>query len=172
MSMRLPRYVLGGLLLILCSAAALIAYLTQEPTLPPAPPVAAPAPPEPQAASADPVLELFNPTESEWQGQRDETAFKSQLENIVTTAFILRRCNYLTSETYNETYQAMAIYIQRSSPAKDGTSADMRIRAAVEAATPGYQLLYARLTCDSPQLATTATQLAQWRMALLSSPPR
>lgn len=121
-------------------------------------------------SDGDLVLDLFNPSENSLNGQLSETALKARLEDTVTLSFILRRCNYLTPATYNDTYHALVLYTQRMEPHLSGEQLQSTITNAVENGSASYALIYSRLRCDVPQLGTANAQLAQWRNAIINPP--
>lgn len=153
-------------LLCIIVAAIGIARSQQEPA---APVIEAPPPPEPApqaAAPADPVLELFNPSTATLSDQLNASALKNRLEELAILAFVLRRCEIISATEYNDTFQAMGIFVQRMQPAQPELW-DRTIATAIESASATYGLLYARNECKPMQLRASAMQLAQWRAALL-----
>lgn len=123
-------------------------------------------------SDGDLVLDLFNPSEASLNSQLNESALKARLEDTVTLSFILRRCNDLTPQDYDDTYRALALYTQRMNPGMAAAKLQSTLTNAVEAGSASYGLIYSRLSCDLPQLATAKAQLAAWREEMLNQLPR
>lgn len=162
---------LGGVLALLIIALAWRGFVYQAPRMPvPAVPVVTtPTATDTSgqnaadASSPQLILDLFHPSESALQTQHSESQFKRQLEETITLMFVLRRCNYLDDSTYRDTYHALYRFAQNYR-FSNGTrlSADA-FGGIVASARDSYRLLYATLSCDTPNLAAIATQLDQWR---------
>lgn len=162
------------LLCVLLGIALAVRAVTNVPPPKPQPvtdPIAAAEPPSPVpilTSDGDLVLDLFNPSEASLNGQLNETALKARLEDAITVSFLLRRCEYLTQQTYNDTYRALTLYAQRTSPGISDAQLQILIANAIEAGSASYRLMYSRLSCDLPQLAAAHAQLAHWRASMLN----
>lgn len=173
-------------LLILAAAALVVLVLavialvrnTGNSSLPaPAPTESAATAPAPQqakvsAVEADPVLELFNPSDASLSEQVSETTLKSRMEEAMTTSFILKRCGLVNDTEYSETYQALMLYAQRMQPSLTPVQLQENFSATVASASASYGLIYARMRCDTPELQRAAQQIAGWRRAILNPPPQ
>lgn len=154
----------ASVLALLCVIAALVLFSRSQTTPPAVVEVVAPAVPEPSpepTTAGDPVLDLFNPSQATLNEQLNDAALKNRLEDLVVLAFVLRRCNYVSQEEYNDSFAAYARYAASSPGA---------LEAAIASASASYSLLYARSECDAAQLPANAAQLAQWRNAILNPP--
>jgi len=122
------------------------------------------------ALEPDPVLQLFNPSQASLDEQLSDASLKSRLEEAMTTSFILKRCGLVSDEAYNQTYQALMLYAQRMQPGLSTQQLQENFAGIVASSSASYGLIYARLSCDTPQLSTAAAQLAQWRHHILNPP--
>lgn len=138
----------------------------------PAPQVVSTASVPAPAPQTDIVLDLFNPSDSALSDQLSESALKSRLEEVMTTAFILKRCGRLNDSDYNDTYRALMTYAQKMQPTLTTQQVQDNFNAIIASASASYGLIYARLSCKTPELATSAAQLAQWRETILNPPPQ
>lgn len=127
-----------------------------------------PATAQPQTES-DLVLDLFNPTDEENLAQRSRTELSQQVEQAITMNFTLRQCKLITQQEYGDNYRAMLIYILRSRLALTAQDAKTELDRITEASSASYALIYSRTPCDTPQLVTAASQLADWRNALIAA---
>lgn len=124
------------------------------------------------AVEADPVLELFNPSDASLSEQVSETTLKSRMEEAMTTSFILKRCGLVNDTEYSETYQALMLYAQRMQPSLTPVQLQESFSATVASASASYGLIYARMRCDTPELQLAAQQIAGWRREILNPPPQ
>lgn len=121
---------------------------------------------------SDVVLDLFNPSETSLSEQLSESALKRRLEEAITTSFILKRCGRLNDSEYNDTYRALMTYAQEMQPTLNTKQVLDNFNAVIASASASYGLIYARLSCDTPQLADATAQLAAWRQNILNPQPQ
>ena len=119
----------------------------------------------------DVVLDLFNPSDASLSEQLSESTLKRRLEEAMTTSFILKRCGRLNDSDYNDTYRALMTYAQKMQPTLNTQQLLENFNAVIASASASYGLIYARLSCDTPQLTAATDQLAAWREAILNPPP-
>lgn len=187
--MKLPRLLASTnfrwLLVALVSAAlgaALTLLLHQPaPIAPAAPPVAspitaaptitpAPLAPAPANDQATLVLELFNPSDISLTHQLSETAINQQIEQVLTTSFILTQCKLISEADYADSFRALIVFAQRMKLASGATAAEAKVREIAESASTSYSLVYSRTKCDSAQLPMLREQLLTWQKAMLETP--
>lgn len=151
---------------------------TQAPALAPLPPVLVASQPESKTAVTprdpnDPstqVLELFNPSDTALNNQLNETAISQQIEQILSTSFVLTTCNIISSDDYRNSFIAAIAYAERMKLAPNATAAEARVRQIAESAGASYSLIYSRTKCDSAPLPGIAKQLLAWQEAYLPKP--
>ena len=133
-------------------------------------PVAAPAvAPVTQAAHdrATTVLELFNPSDLSLTHQLNETAISQQVEQIMSTSYVLSRCNLMDKDEYRDTFRALILFAQHNKLATDAAGAEEKVRQLAKSASVSYQMLYSRTRCDDPKLPVIARQLLNWQRIYL-----
>lgn len=133
------------------------------PITPPAPPVQE-APLDEKSAK---ILELFNPSDFALTRQLNETTVSQQIEQILTSSFVLSACNIITAENYRDSFRAVTAYAQHVKLATDAASAEAKIRQISESAGASYSLVYSRTKCDDPRLPPIAAHLLSWQKAYL-----
>lgn len=132
-------------------------------------PVAVPIPPPTKATldKATTVLELFNPSDLSLTHQLNETAISQQIEQIMSTSYVLSRCKLMSEDEYRDTFRALILFAQHNKLAADAKSAEARVRKLAETAGASYSLLYSRTKCDDAKLPTIARQLLNWQRIYL-----
>jgi hypothetical protein len=175
----MARYLKLGLIALVIILAAAIAWRSFFYTAPEASRVTSSVQPIASApvipahrplTESDLILDLFNPTQELAAAQRNETVLKQQVEEALTINFILRRCEYIDAQEYQDTYRAMLSYVQQIGLADDVVDATRILEALSSAASASYALMYGHTDCASPALQQAAQQLKQWRAAMLTTP--
>lgn len=133
----------------------------------PAPATATPATPVVTDEKSKKILELFNPSDQMLTGQLNETAISQQIEQILTSSFVLTACKLMTGDDYRDSYRASILYAQRSKLAKDSASAEAKVRLIAKSAGASYSLVYSRTKCNDPKLPENARQLLEWQHSIL-----
>lgn len=152
---------LGGYLLPRPESAPTIASPTPEPT------------PEPTThptldAKSTTILELFNPSDQALTKQLTDTALSQQIEQILTTSFVLTRCKLITEENYRDNYRALTAYATTMRLAPDAAATAARLRQLAESASTSYAFVYRRVQCDDPSLPPIAEKLLAWQKPYLA----
>lgn len=171
-----PKHLKWWLLFGLVAMAVIGFILIQKaepepPALPVAPqPQAAPEPETPEPAlsyQSATILELFSPSDPYLTKQLNETALSQQIEQIITTSFVLTNCGIITKEDYRQNFYALINYALTMKLEPDATAAEARVRLIAQSASTSYSMVYSQTPCDSPQLPTLAKQLLEWQKAYL-----
>ncbi len=115
------------------------------------------------------ILELFSPSDPYLTKQLNETALAQQIEQIMTTSFVLTKCEIIDQDDYGDNFRALITYAMRMKLAPDAAVAEARVRQIAESASASYALVYSRTKCDSPQLPILAEQLLTWQKAYLDN---
>ena len=148
---------------------------TATPVIPKPTPIIAQAPAAIQAPALDAtsttILELFNPSDQSLTQQLSETGLRQNIEQILTTSFVLTRCGHITEDDYRNSFLALIAYAQATKLSNDAASAEAVVRQIAESAGASYSLIYSRTKCDHPQLPGLAQQLLIWQKAYLPKQP-
>lgn len=161
---------LAAALLLIVVAVLIRTTKAPENAVPPPQPVTATTPSQP-GSSATPardekstqILELFNPTDSVLTNQINETTLTQQIEQILSSSFVLTTCGLISSDDYRDSFRAVIIYAQRMKLEKDPKLAEAKARQIAQAASASYTLLYSRTKCNDPKLPENARQLLEWQ---------
>jgi len=143
-----------------------VADTTTE-ALPIAPPKVT-IPEEPLDEKSAKILELFNPSDFALTKQLTETSVSQQIEQILTTSFVLSACKLINSNDYRDSFRAVIVYAQKVKLANSLESAEAKVRQIGESAGASYSLVYSRTKCDDPRLPPIAAQLLNWQKAYLT----
>jgi hypothetical protein len=114
------------------------------------------------------ILELFHPSEQALSKQLSETEAKEQIEQLLTTSFVLTTCNIGDSELYRNSFLAATVFAQRNNLASDQRSALKLVRDIAKASGASYALVYKNTKCDNPKLPTIAEQVLTWQKGYLT----
>jgi hypothetical protein len=177
-----PKHInlLSAALLLLAIGISGYLYMQKrhaEPAPQPAPVVAAapaPAPaPKPDAPLDDKskkILELFNPTDAMLTKQISETQVIQNIEQILTTAYVLTTCKHIDQRAFIDNYIAVINYAQHMNLASNPQAAEARVKQIAEGAGASYSLVYSRTKCDRDDLPGIATKLLAWQKAYATPP--
>ena len=140
-----------------------------QPTVLPVTPPKVAIPQEPLDEKSAKILELFNPSDFALTRQLNETTVSQQIEQILTSSFVLSACNIITSDNYRDSFRAVIVYAQKVRLANSPEAAEAKVRQISESAGASYSLVYSRTKCDDPRLPTIASQLLAWQKAYLTN---
>ncbi len=130
-------------------------------------PPAVPAPSQATLDKSTEVLELFNPSEQSLTHQLNESQLSQQIEQVMTTSYVLAHCNLMDNDEYRDNFRALIVFAQHSGLAPDAVTAEAKVRQLAESAGVSYSLLYSRTNCGDPQLATIYRQMLNWQKIYL-----
>jgi hypothetical protein len=125
-----------------------------------------PAKPEASAGIKDAptiVLELFNPTDQALNKPVNEATVRQNIEQILSTTFVLSNCGLVDSDTSGDSLRASARYAVDTKYAKDGKDALIKIQKIQKAASASYAMLYRSTDCKDKKLKTIGKQIRAWQ---------
>ncbi len=114
------------------------------------------------------VLELFNPSDETLTQQLSETTIRQNIEQVLSTSFVLSRCGVLDSNANSDIFRASVAYAVNTHFAKDIPDAVGKIQALHQSAAATYVMLYRNTDCKNPTLKTIAAQMVKWQTYYLS----
>lgn len=122
----------------------------------------------PDSQEAQLILELFNPSDQSLTRQLTTTAIEQQIEQALTTSFVLSKCGIIDRDAYRDSFRALILYAERTRLAPDGSSAERLVRRISESSATSYALVYSRTQCSAPTLPGLADQLHRWTVQVLT----
>ncbi len=119
------------------------------------------APPPPEGSDAI-ILQLFNPSDQSLTHQLSTSVFTQQIEQAMTTSYVLAKCRLISQDDYTNTFRALILYAEQTKLAADEASAETLVRQIADSASASYTLIYGRTPCTDPKLPVLAQQLGDW----------